>query len=253
MKKVGIIGGLGPASTIDYYREIIDGFRKVKGDDQYPEIVIDSINMGELVSGIEAYDFSSVAGQLQKSIANLERAGASFAAIASNSPHIVWDLIKDKTPIPLISIIDATCDHIINHNYNKVLIFATKFTMKNGLYSNALSGRNVDWILPDKEDIEILGDIIYPNLENGIVIETDKYRMISIAEKYIKLHGADSLLLGCTEIPLMIKPGDVSVPVINTTEIHIEKICDTLLELDHKYCVNETDFRVKNEQKDYVF
>lgn len=230
MKKVGIVGGLGPASTIDYYREIINGFRRVKGDDQYPEIVIDSINMGELVSSIEAQDFSNVAEQLLKSISNLERAGADFVAIASNSPHIVWDLIKDKTPVPLISIIDATCKHIIKHNYNKVLIFATKFTMKNGLYSKALSERNVDWTLPDKEDIEILGDIIYPNLENGIVIETDKQRMISIAEKYIRLHDADSLLLGCTEIPLMIKPGDVSVPIINTTKIHIEKICNVLLE-----------------------
>ena len=230
MKKVGIVGGLGPASTIDYYRGIIEGFRSVNGDDQYPEIVIDSINMAELVKHIEAQDYNSVAGQLLKSISNLERARADFAAIASNSPHIVWDLIKNKTPIPLISIIDATCDHIMSCNYQQVLIFATKFTMKNGLYSRALSGREIDWILPEEEDIEMLGDIIYPNLENGIVLETHKKKMIAIAEKYIERHKADSLLLGCTEIPLMIKPGDVSVPVINTTEIHIEKICNALLQ-----------------------
>ncbi len=229
MKKVGIVGGVGPASTIDYYREIIERYRKEKGDDNYPEIVIDSINMGELVRGIESQNFNDVARQLLNSIANLEKAGAGFAAIASNSPHIVWDLIKDRAPIPLISIVEATCDHIIRQNYNKVLIFATKFTMKNGLYSNALSNRNIDWVLPNEEDIEILGNIIYPNLENGIVIEKDKQKMVGIAEKYIKQHGADSILLGCTEIPLMIKPGDVSIPVINTTEIHIEKICAMLM------------------------
>ena len=229
MKKLGIVGGLGPASTIDYYREIIENYRKVKGDDNYPEIVIDSINMGKLVTEIEANNLNSVANQLLNSISNLEKAGANFAAIASNSPHIAWDLIKDKTPIPIISIIDAVCDYIAHQNYYKVLIFATKFTMKNGLYSNALTNRNIDWILPNENDIETLGDIIYPNLENGIVIKEDKERMIGIAEKYIGQHGADSILLGCTEIPLMIKSNDVSVPVINSTEIHIDKISEIII------------------------
>lgn len=230
MQKVGIVGGLGQASTIDYYRDIVEIYRKANGDDNYPEIVIDSINMGELVKGIETHNYNNVADQLLNSISNLGRAGASFAAIASNSPHIVWDLIKDKACIPIISIIDATCDFIERSNYKKVLIFATKFTMKNGLYSTALTKKNIDWILPNEEDIEILGDIIYPNLENGIVIEKDKQRMISIAEKYIKQYRADSLLLGCTEIPLMIKSDDVSVPVINTTKIHTEKICDMVMQ-----------------------
>jgi aspartate racemase len=230
MKKVGIVGGLGPASTIDYYREIIETYRKVYGDDIYPEIVIDSINMGKLIEGITSNNFESAAAYLLYSISNLEKAGASFAAIASNTPHIVWDLIKDKASIPLISIVDATCDHIVKKNYSKVLIFATKFTMKSGLYSEALTKRNIDWILPKEEDIEILGDIIYPNLENGIVLAFDKIKMLQIAEKYIEQYKTDSILLGCTEIPLMIKPEDISVPVINTTEIHIEKICEILMQ-----------------------
>lgn len=228
MKKIGIVGGMGPASTVDYYIEIVEKYRRIFGDDNYPEIVIDSINMGELIHAIETQDYDSVADQLLKSISNLEKAGAKYAAIASNSPHIVWDLIKDKTPIPLISIIDATCDFIVQQNFKRVLIFATKFTMKNGLYSIALTKRNIDWVLPNETDIELLGDIIYPNLENGIVIEEDKQKMVSIAEKYIKQYSADSLLLGCTEIPLMIKSGDVSVPIINTTQIHIEKIYDII-------------------------
>jgi len=229
MKKVGIVGGLGPASTIDYYRDIIETYRKVYGDDNYPEIVIDSINMGDIINGIANNDFDGVASYLLSSISNLEKAGASFAAIASNTPHIVWDRIINKVSIPLISIIDVTCNHIVRQDYKKVLIFATKFTMKNGLYSEALSRRNINWILPNEEDIEILGDIIYPNLENAIVIAKDKIKMLQIAEKYIKQYNADSILLGCTEIPLMIKPNDVSVPVINTTEIHIESICEMLM------------------------
>lgn len=230
MKKVGIVGGLGPASTIDYYRDIIDDYRKIYGDDNYPELVVDSINMSKVVEKIVEKDYESVAKQILLSISNLKNAGAEFAAIASNTPHIAWDLIKNESPIPLISIIDATCDYIIENKYKKVLIFASKFTMKNGLYNAALSARGIDWILPEEEDIEILGDIIYPNLENGIVIAEDKEEMIRVAEKYIKQYGADSLLLGCTEIPLMILPGDVSVPVINTTKIHIDRIGKKLVE-----------------------
>ncbi len=100
-------------------------------------------------------------------------------------------MIKDSSPIPLVSIVDAACEHIIRHNFKNVLIFATKFTMKNGLYNKALSDRGIDWILPDEADIETLGDIIYPNLENGIVLEADKRKMIRIAEKYIEHKGAD--------------------------------------------------------------
>ncbi len=229
MKKLGIVGGLGPASTIGYYREIVERYRKENGSDQYPEIVIDSMNMGELVGTIEREDYDRVASLLLASITNLRNAGASFAAIASNSPHIVWDMIKDRSPVPLVSIVDAACDQIVKEGCKRVLIFATKFTMKNGLYGKALTQRGLDWVLPCEEDIEILGDIIYPNLENGIVIPEDRKRMIFIAEKYIARYRADALLLGCTEIPLMIKPGDVSVPVIDTTEIHIQKICEELL------------------------
>jgi aspartate racemase len=230
MAKVGIVGGLGPASTIDYYRDIIDNFRKIHGDDVYPEIIIDSVNMKEITSRIEEQKYGEVAELILASVSNLLKAGADFAVIASNSPHIAWDFMKDRVAIPVISIIDATCDYIIEQQYKKVLIFATKFTMKNGLYSNALNNRKIEWVLPSEEDIEILGDIIYPNLENGIVIKEDKQKMISIAEKYIQKYNCDSILLGCTEIPLMIKEGDVSVPVINTTQIHIQSVGKILLE-----------------------
>ena len=103
-------------------------------------------------------------------------------------------------------------------------MFATAWTLKSGLYANALQNAGITPIVPNDEDIELLGNLIYPNLENGIVIPEDKEKMIALAEKYIKENSADSLLLGCTEIPLMIKENEVSVPVINTTKIHIKAI-----------------------------
>lgn len=224
MRKAGIVGGLGPASTIDYYREIIENFRKAHGQDVYPELVIDSVNMHELVSAVEVGDYNTVAEMLIKSVGNLQRAGADFAAISANTPHIAWDKIIDRVDIPLLSIIEATCDFVVKKKYKNVVVFGTKFTMRNGLYSNALKERGINAITPDDADIEQLGDIIYPNLENGIVIPKDKKTMIAIAEKYIHEYHADALLLGCTEIPLMIKEGDVTVPVIDTVKIHVSAI-----------------------------
>lgn len=230
MKKLGIVGGLGPASTIDYYKGIIEQYTKAFGNDNYPAIVIDSVNMKEIVERIALYDYEGVAECISKSIACLEKAGAEFAAIASNTPHIAWKYFEEQTTIPIISIIQETCHDIKEKQYRKVLIFGTKYTMKNGLYSDALTEYGLNWVLPSEEDIEILGNIIYPNLENGVVIPEDKQHMIEIAETYIEKFGCDSLLLGCTEIPLMIKEGEVSVPLINTTQIHIDALAKLLIQ-----------------------
>ncbi|MDO5560829.1 MAG: amino acid racemase [Oscillospiraceae bacterium] len=228
MKKAGIIGGLGPASTIDYYNGIINFWISKHGADCYPEIVIDSLNMNKVVSCVENTQYNELADIIIDSTEHLKNAGADFAAIASNTPHIAWDKFADKTCIPVISIIDAVCSYVTEKKYNKVLIFATAFTMKNGLYDKALNSRGIPCITPSGEDIDSLGSIIYPNLENGIVIKDDKQKMIQIAQKYIDRYSCDALLLGCTEIPLMIKPGDVTVPLINSTQIHIDRICAEL-------------------------
>lgn len=230
MKKAGIVGGLGPASTVDYYMGIISRYSAKSGSDVYPEIVIDSVNMGKLLGLMAEGDFKKASEIIRLSVLNLKNAGADFAAVASNTPHLMWDRFGIDSPIPVISIVKATCDYILSKRYNKVVVFATEYTMKSGLYSDALSKIGVTPITPDKTDMKEIGDIIYPNLENGIVIEKYKKRMVEIAERYIGNHTADALLLGCTEIPLMIKEGDVSVPTINTTQIHIDAIMKLLLE-----------------------
>ena len=154
----------------------------------------------------------------------MKNAGAEVAAVTANTEHIAWDYVKDRLPLPTISIVDATIAEIKRKGYQRVLTFATAWTLQSGLYEKAISEAGITPIVPNKEDQIILGNLIYPNLENGIVIPEDKVKMISLAEKYIKENDADALLLGCTEIPLMIKEGDVSVPVIDTTQIHIQAI-----------------------------
>lgn len=224
MKKIGLVGGLGPASTVDYYLGLIERCRAEYGADVYPEIVIDSVNMSEHTDALLRSDYNKLCDLLIKSINNLKAAGAEVAAITANTEHIIWDMVCERFPLSVISILDAVVDEIKQCGYQRVLVFGTEFTMKSGMYEKALKDNGITAIIPTEADIVKIGSLIYPNLENGIVIPEDRMKMIELAEKYIAEEKADAMLLGCTEIPLAIKPGNVSVPTLNSTEIHIMEI-----------------------------
>ena len=224
MKKIGIIGGIGPASTLDYYTGIIDGYRKKTGSDNYPEIIIYSINMTEMITLIEKDRWDNVTDMLTSTLKRLSNAGADIAVIASNTPHLVFDEISRQSPIPLISIVEETCNFIKAAGYQRVLTIGTLFTMKNGLYTKPLEKCGVSPLLPTEDEQSEIYSLFFPNLENGIVIPEDKEKMLVLVNQIIHNQNADSLLLGCTELPLMIKPGEMKIPVIDTVQIHIASI-----------------------------
>lgn len=224
MKKIGLMGGLGPASTVEYYMGLVNMTLEHKGPECYPRIVIDSVDMGLYTELFEQNEYKAIGDLICDSLLTLKNAGCEVAAVTANTEHIVWDYVKDRLPMKTISIVDAVIEECKRNDYSKVVTFGTKWTLKSGLYENAFKKAGITPIVPDESDIEILGSIIYPNLENGIVIPEDKARMIQLAEKYIQAGDADALLLGCTEIPLMIKQGDVSVPVVDTMKVHVKAL-----------------------------
>lgn len=226
MNKVGIIGGIGPASTLDYYNDIISGYRSIKLDDQYPEIVIESVNMTKMLGYVLRNDWEGLVSMLLVAVSNLKSAGATFAVIASNTPHIIFSQLKEVSPLPLISIVEATCDYAKSVGCKKVIILGTKFTMSNGLYTNIFPSYGIKAYVPDEAGIEQIHNIIFPDLENGIVNPEDKQKMLTIANNLIKKYDADGLVLGCTELPLMIQQGDLPVNILNTTKIHVTSILD---------------------------
>lgn len=224
----GIVGGLGPASTVDYYNGIISQYLAACGG--YPRLIIDSVDMNAMMDCFAAKDLDGVSDIIVQSLERLKNAGAEYAAIASNTPHIVIEEIMKRSPLPVISIVEETCKHLAENNCRNVLIFGTAFTMRSEMYENELAAYGINAVTPWEKDIDALHSFIFPNLENGIVIPEDKRKMIAIAERYIEQYDIDCVILGCTEIPLMIKEHDLSVPVANTTQIHIDAIAKMMIE-----------------------
>lgn len=229
MKKIGIIGGIGPAPTLDYYRGIIEGYREEANTEDYPEIIIDSINMTEMLSYVSDKNWEKLAGMLVRSIESLAAAGAVFAAIASNTPHIVFDTVKNLSPLPLISIVDETCKYARANNCRKAVVTGTRFLMSSGLYENELKKYGIEAVVPPEEEQKVIHGIIFPNLENGIVLPEDKLKMLEIINRITLEQRADALILACTELPLMIRENDMDILTLNTTKIHIDAILDYIL------------------------
>lgn len=229
MKRVGLIGGIGPASTLDYYMGIINGCMQKAKDINYPEIIIYSINMTEMISHADKGNWTQVTAQLSHATKKLSAAGADFIAMASNTPHLVFNEVSERSPVPLISIVEETCKFVKAAQYKRVLTIGTLVTMKSGLYTNPLIKHGISSLLPSDDEQTEIYSLFYPNLENGIVVAEDKEKMLKIVNRIVKEQNADSLILGCTELPLMIKQGDLSVPVVDTTKIHIESIVNSMM------------------------
>ncbi|QDR83185.1 aspartate/glutamate racemase family protein [Sporomusa termitida] len=229
MKKAGIIGGIGPASTLDYYSGIIEGYRAARQDGQYPGLVIDSINMTEMLGYVAGENWDGLIAMLLAAVKNVKNAGADVAAIASNTPHIVFDQLQEQSPVPLISIVEATCQYVRETGCTRVIVMGTKFTMTNGLYTEKFRQYGLQAFVPDEQEKEAIHNIIFPKLEDGIVVPEDKKKLLGIAEKLITKHHANGLVLGCTELPLMVHAGDLPIEILNTAQIHVRSIVKYML------------------------
>lgn len=229
MKKFGLVGGIGPASTLDYYKGINEGYRLRTNGENYPPMLIDSINLAEMYSLAANKQWDVFTDRLVGSIKNLAAGGAAFAAMAANTAHIVFDEIQRQSPLPLISIIKETCKYAQIMNCKSVVIFGTGFTMSSGLYSQAFERYGIDAFVPSQEDQDAIHHIIFPNLQAGIVLPEDKQNILEIANRMVSAKKADALILGCTELPLIIQEEDVDALLLDTTQIHIEAIINYML------------------------
>lgn len=225
MKKIGIIGGLGPEATIDYYKEIINSFKNGNGDLNYPEIIVYSVNMSEFIGMMRAKKYGAATHYLLEKIANLQRAGADFAALSANTPHQLFDRLKDESAIPLISIVEATCREANKRGLKRLGLFGTKFTMDASFYSDVFERYEMEIVSPEESDKELINQKLFSEIELGIFKDETREMLIGIIEKMVREEKIDSLILGCTEFPLILTEENYAgIPMLNTTKIHVESI-----------------------------
>jgi len=222
MKKIGILGGLGPESTIEYYRIITSLCREKGMGHNYPVIIIYSVNFQEINNLLVKGNLSEYADKLAEAIESLKSAGADFALIAANTPHLVFEKIKSKSSIPLISIVEETAKAANKKGIRKVGLLGTKFTMERDFYPAVFSKYGIQIVVPEEKERSYIQEKIMEELVDGVIKEETRRGFIKIIENLIAKENIEGVILGCTEIPLLISQEMLSIPVLNTTMIHAE-------------------------------
>jgi aspartate racemase len=230
MNTVGIIGGIGPESTIEYYRLIISSYLERDESGNYPRVIINSINMKKMLDLIGTNRLTDVVEYISGEILKLGAAGADFAVLASNTPHIVFNHIREKSPIPMISIVEATCKKANDMGLKRVGLFGTRFTMQGGFYDEIFFPLGIEVFTPEQNDREYIHAKYMNELVKGIILDETREELINIAEKMKKSHEIQGLILGGTELPLVLNETGVhGIPFLDTTLIHVENIIEKLI------------------------
>ncbi|EJE99943.1 aspartate/glutamate racemase family protein [Liquorilactobacillus mali] len=229
MKKIGLIGGMGPVSTIDYYQQLVTKFQQVHPN-ICPPIVIDSLDVFELLTLEETGNKQALLRVLLTSLNNLKNAGASLAALTANTPHMVFDELVSVSPLPLISIVDSTLAAIKKNKQTKIGLLGTKMTMELGFYQKRLQSADINLVTPSAEQIDTIHQIISKELEVGIVTTQSKQKLLEIIKKMSSKNNLDGIILGCTELPLILSQKDIAITVYDTVSIHVDDILNVALQ-----------------------
>ncbi len=198
MKTVGIIGGIGPESTIEYYRSIIAQYREHKRDGGYPPIILNSIDLTKLLDLMTANELQTATDYLVAEVKRLDRAGADFGVLASNTPHIVFDEIRARSPIPLLSIIEATRDAANGLGMKRVGLFGTRFTMQGGFYAKTFLSAGMTVVMPEEDEQTYIHEKYIGELLNNIFLPGTRERLLAIADRLKAREAIDGLILGGT-------------------------------------------------------
>ncbi len=230
MKKIGLIGGLGPEATVDYYKKIINAFSVDNNDLIYPEIIVYSVNMSEFIGLMKQKKYQLATLLLLEKLEALKKAGADFAAITANTPHLLFDELEKKLTLQLISIVEATCNEAINKNLKRPGLFGTGFTMDASFYPDVFKKNGMEVIVPNHTEKLVINQKLFSEIELGIFKDETRNLLIDIIQKMVHEQQIDSIILGCTEFPLILKEQEYcGIPVLNTTQIHVNKIVETCL------------------------
>jgi aspartate racemase len=229
MKTVGIVGGFGPESTIEYYRGIVRRYRERNPDGSYPRIIINSIDAGKMLGLFGENRLPAATDYLAGEVERLARAGADFGAVAANTPHLVFDELQERSSMPLVSIVEATCRAVKALGLRRVGLLGTRYTMSAGFYPAGLTRSGIQMSLPSPEDQEYVHEKYMGELVNGLIRPETKAGLLAVVERMKSREGVLGVILGGTELSIILHEGDGVVPLLDTTRIHVEEIVTRIL------------------------
>lgn len=228
MKKLGLIGGTGPESTLIYYKKIVYGAKEMSGKDFFPNINIDSVNVFDILNFCSQSDYNSLTEYLMKSIHNLIRAECEIIALTGNTPHIVFEKLCERSAVPLISMVDATRDKAVEQNIKRAGLLGTAFTMVEDFFRKPFIEAGIDIFIPDEDGIRFLSEKIASELEVGIVNPATQKKILEIINEMQRQHNIEAIILGCTELPLLFSNQPVPLPCLDTLSIHTEALLSAM-------------------------
>jgi aspartate racemase len=224
---IGIIGGIAPPSTIDYYQKIVTGFQSMAQTNHYPSILINSIDMTKMLALVSEKKFDELVDYLSNEIEKLHRGGADFAVLSSNTPHIVFDELQKQSAIPLISIVQSCVEYAESRGFKKLGLFGTKSTMQNGFYQSGFLRCKIQVATPSPELQDYIHEKYMGELVKGVFLDETKNKFVGIANDMKRQDGIEGLILGGTELPFILQEKDfAALPLLNTTEIHVARILE---------------------------
>jgi aspartate racemase len=220
-KRIGILGGMSPESTVEYYQYITRTYTERYGDYAYPEVLIYSVSFQSYVDWPEQDRWDLVARGLSEAACRLEAAGIDVLLIATNTMHRVIDEVRSSIAVPVLSLLDVVADAVLAHGMRTVGLLGTRFTMEDGFYQDALSHRGIAVLVPGEEERAFVNRVIYGELVAGQIREASRAGYVAIIDE-LAGRGAEGVILGCTEIPLLVREEDVDLPLLDTTVLHAE-------------------------------
>ena len=224
MRKIGLIGGTGPESTVMYYKELNSRIDKLTNGKVMPDLSIESVDFRRAWEYVSTQQYDRLADYLSEKVISLAKAGAEIITLTAATMHIVIDEIEAKTQTKLVSIPKAVADAAVKAGYRKVGLLGTIFTMEQDYMKSDLIKAGIEVIIPEKDDRLLIAKRIFEELESGIVKESTLNEFNAIIRKMQAEQGAEGVILGCTELPLLLNNDNCALPCLDSVDIHIKKL-----------------------------
>lgn len=230
MKRIGLVGGIGPESTVDYYQRLVKATAHLAPGVR-PDVVVYGANMDELFALVQARDLEGVASWLLAKLEALAAAGAEVAAITANTPHVVFDRVRARSPLPLRSIVEATRDEAARLGARRLALLGTAFTMAEDFYARCFAPAGMEIAVPDADARALIHHRLMTEIELGVFKASTRAELLAIVERMNRAAPLDAVILGCTELPLILPEATYAIPggarplpFLNTTAIHVADV-----------------------------